>query len=748
LSAFSLGGEAGVEVDKISDLFDVSLPKLLSKLSALVTAGIIEEDSKGDISVQPALLRYNLLKDKVLNSPMMLKNVLKKISTVEIETQKYELIQAVRVGAEVSPRELYDLLQEIKNDENLVSFAWLGKDYSEYLISINPDCVSVIGEAALYNTPEKTLPLLFKLLNEQRTDSSAVYKIIEEWLLSFKRQDVIIRREIFIEQAGNWLRAGGNSEVIEPLTAKILSVAWDNTEADPGLGRTITISSGLLPTSVINKIPNIWKGLLELFTQGLITQPFFLFDAITEMNNSRRGLYLSSEAATVNVKKFREKFLKELVDLLPDNNDDGFKRNLSADLDRYNIFHKLKVSEDFLVLYPVDNLKENEDYDQLEKKGLAEVGLMVERWVDKDPQEYAKRLREHILSAKKAKISWPDRSQQFCHALSHKIQNPEAWTRAISDNQHESYIYEPFLRSLISKKDANWERVVHENLKIDSPYRIVTITSLIQLEDLSDSLWASVKKAMIENDAKWLVNRFHQIPENNAKRILQHPNALIAGAFACSQWDIFTKKLIYENLRDDWEKAILSHKDRNHSIKEILKFESEIAVTWIMSNLGDEWVKFEILELMKIGVSKLNFDQRKKLLAVIPFTNGNKELLKYIIGKDVELYKILLSAEVDEYIKEAPLEGILSDGWEKMASLALDMGMSEESVIHGTRLKFYSWSGNESDYWQTRINNYDQFTKSKDSRISKIAENLKKYANHYFEKALVRKKNEELYGRD
>lgn len=746
LSIFSLGGEAGVEIDKVSEVLDIPFAKLLSKLSALVTAGIIEEDLKGNISVQPALLRYNLIKDKVLNSPMMMKNIFKSISIVDIETHKYEIIQAVRVGAKLSPHELYSLLQELKNDENLISFAWLGRDYCEYLISKNPECINVIGEAALYNTPEKALPLLFKAINEQDPNSPGIYKFIEGWLLNFKRQDVIKRREIFIEQSKSWLKTGGNPEVIEVLTTKILSVAWDNTEADPGLGRTITISSGLLPVNVISKIPNIWKGLLELFTQKLITHPAFLFDAITEMNNSRRGLFLSSDSLNARIKKFREKFLKDLVDVASSYDDEGFKRNLAAALDRYNIYHKLKISEDFLVLYPTDNLRESEDYYELEKKGAVEVDLMVERWIGKDPLKCVKQIREYILSAKKAKINWPDRTHQFCYALASKIQNPAAWANAILECQHDPYFYEPFFKKLITNKDAGWEKVVHENLKESSPFRIVAITSLIQLEDLSDTLWCEVEKSMLESDAKWLGNRFQPIPEVNAKRVLQHPNAIIAAAFACSQWDILTKKIKFESLREDWEKAILGQKGRNHTIKEILKHEPGIALKWIISNLSKDRIEYEILELMKIGISKLNVDQRKKLLEVVPFTVGRKELLKYIIGKDVELYKILLSAEIDEYIKEAPLEGLLSDGWENMAITALNMGMSEEAIINGTRLKHYSWSGNESEYWKTRINNYDKFTKGTDPRVSRVANSLKKYAQHYFEKALARKTKEEIYG--
>lgn len=754
LSILSLGGESGIDLDKVSEITGESTLNLMIRISKLVNAGIIEENRLGALSIQPALLRYNLIKEKFLNNPNIFQSLLS-LPVANVEAQKFELIQAVRVGAKVLPHDLFNLVQGIKEEETFQAFAWLGKEFCNYLLVQNPQIIQSIGEAALFYSPERALPLLFNEAAVQEYSSPnppKAYKLIEEWMAKWSevtRIDIFKRRECFIEQARKYLQAGGKSEVIEILSPNILGILWNNVELDPGIGRKLLMTSGIMPMAFIHKIPTLWERLVELYTMGLIPYPLFLLDAIIKMNDIRREHLGISENLFKTIENYRERFLKNLLSVTYRYDDNGFKRRLINELDRYGIFHKLKTSDDFHALYPPDDLEES-NYQAREDKSKIEVGLLVDKWVNYDPVQYCKILKQLINNAKLAKLNWPDRSTYFCNELAKRVKDPKKWAISMTENQIDPRLYEPFLSRVISGRSQGWEDVVINNLDKDSPYRIVAFSQIIYSNDISDPLWFKIEESLNERDSRWLSQYFgfYEVPEKNARRLLTHNNNVVRGAFACNLWGWSDKRLKNENLRDLWEKAIIGFKERNHILKEILKIESELAIKWILANLNGSWIEYETLELMKIGISNLKFDQKKKLLNHIPLISKNKEVISAIVGKNIELYEILLSSNADEYAKTSPLEGHLSQDWEKMANLALDSNISEDSIFEGTILKNYGWSGNGVDYWKTRTNNYEQYINNSDPRITRIAERLLDYSQSKKIGAMSLQRNEEVFGRE
>ncbi len=754
LSILALGGESGVELEKISELLKKPVLDLMSQLSSLQNAGIIEETSKNIISVQPKILRFNLIKHQFFSGKISLPlqsfiNIPK-----NADDFKFELTQAIRVGGNTTPENLYRLIDGTTSKDVLEAYGWLGKDFAKYLIEVRPGDILSFSDPALFYLPEIALPLILSQAQLQDFNSTNLpvgYKEVELWLSEqpdTARVNTIGRRDCFIVEAKKWLKSGGNPSVIEQLTSYLLGFSWESHETDPGKGLTVTFSYGLMPMTLINKLPTFWKGILEFYTEGLITNPIFLLNSLSELSSSSRGMLQVPDNIKKVVRGYKEKFLNDIVSVTPNVSDEGFKRILIERLERSKINHSLKLSEEFQALYPIENWG-LDDYKIKEAEAQKRVEVLADKWSLKDPDESMKLLHQMMGSAKRADISWPDYSLFFGNLLAQRVVIPFDWAKAAIKYDVHERIYESFLSEVIKKKENRWEEHLKATLHKESKYRISILTQLIFAEGVSDETWGLVNEFLVKEDGFWLDHLWpsKNIPIENVKRVLSHPKSEIRGAFACGIWHRLEKKLTYPGLRKEWESAILDIRKPTHDLKEILKSEPALAMDWTIANLSNEWISFEVRDTVKHCVKGLDFEGRKALLQKIPFVTKNRDIIKLVIGKDPDLYKILIDSEADEYVKVSPLEGHLSDEWEIMAKMALDSGIGVESVFEGTFQKSYTWSGSRNSLWKSRLDSYKAYTNSKDKRIVRIAEELQSYAQRKLDQVTREEFYEEVFGR-
>jgi hypothetical protein len=761
LSIIALGGEEGIDLTLLSKTLNEPILKIKKLLSSLASAGVITEHKEGFISVTPDLLRFNLIKEKFFEESPRLNTELFESIPKNRNTLYEGLVGAERVGAKIGAYKLYSLISNSSSDEVMKSFAFLGEQYSSLLLKERPELISSIPEPCLRNCPDTALPLLFKEASKReysrRNNTTPFpYKVISEWLLEFDalttegnqltKKDILYRRHLFLTKAKKWLQEGKDSNVIENLIPNVLAISWSSTEQEPGLGRTISLKSGLLPVTVIRKIPSFWKDVLKLYKDGLTKNPLHLLTSIDELTHHRRGPVKMPEDFRFELKTMKEKFLKDLCLIAKDCEDDGFKRRLSNKLDLLKIPHSIIVSEDFHILYPPDT----ERYELEDEKAKEEVEKLAKIYSEKSSEKICKRFKEITTKAKEANLTWPDRSRFLCFELAKLVDNPLDWCLSLTEFDLEPGYLEPFFVKMLNLKPESWDKFVKAVLDHNSRYRTNALIQLFFTEGIDDEMWHLIENSIVDDDSKWISEflTFNNYPTENAKRMLNHPLASIRGAFACSMWERREKRPKNNELKELWEQAILDFQQPTRVLKEILISEPNLSFKWITKNaLSERRFGYEKEQLIISALSKLTIEQRSKLLKKVPFSVDNKSLICSIIKKDFDLYNILVKSDADDYVKSAPLEGLISEDWLRMAIIAFDSGLNEEEIFYGTLLNHFGWSGSEADYWKGRLENYNTYTNYHDDRIAKVSNRLYQYAHSCWERAQDRQKREEVYGR-
>ena len=117
----------------------------------------------------------------------------------------------------------------------------------------------------------------------------------------------------------------------------------------------------------------------------------------------------------------------------------------------------------------------------------------------------------------------------------------------------------------------------------------------------------------------------------------------------------------------------------------------------------------------------------------MPRTSSVAELVRSLVGRDMELFLHLLAREELERVRLDPLrldvgsglhaENVVHDfdeGWQKMAVAAMEKDFSEEDIFCATQSGGYSWSGPMSSMFAARLAPFEKLLNHKNVRLQKV----------------------------
>src|SRR5690606_3047412 len=99
------------------------------------------------------------------------------------------------------------------------------------------------------------------------------------------------------------------------------------------------------------------------------------------------------------------------------------------------------------------------------------------------------------------------------------------------------------------------------------------------------------------------------------------------------------------SVRQDWEQAILRASGEEWPLKDILVEEPTLAFDWLRRRIADEDNLWRIDETMAGVMQVLGQADRREILRVIPENLYPPDVLKQLIGSDLQLFQELLGTE-------------------------------------------------------------------------------------------------------
>jgi len=752
LSAFSVGGDAGMSMSAVARVLDLNLVDVRQTVVKLATGGVIREIDQHYLSVRPAALRHVLVRDVFFTGATSLPIEPLLAQAPSLPQAARTLIGARAVGADIRQELLVGVLEEARSEDAWKAYAWLGRDETIWTLRNHPEKTVAIARPALHQAPETIIPLLLEAaVGDQRPLHSTPehpLRLIEDWIHAGRpgTGQGFERREVLLQSAQDWLISGDDVNVGLRAFRSVLSPKFEYHTTDPGMGDKLTIHYGYPSMDEILAVQSLWSKVLE----AIKTIEVVDWEPIRSMTEAwaypgRVNVKVSLETSR-KMHSFAGQMLRDIVSLAEDR--PGVLHWTSQIAEHLDVQIEIPLDPAFETLYPVEDV---EDWKAAKEQQVSAVHELANAWSKLDPVQVIERIVSIEHEAQSTGVKWPRWTPLLCVELAGDTMSPNAWIRAMIDADAAGDLVTPFLRRAVEIEEPGWIELAFACLERPT-LRWVTISLVLTLSDPPENLLAGVLQEM--DGYAQLVETLclrNKIPEHLVGRLLRHEDAAIANAAAQGEWRADPRGTVRDSLRSDWREVVKNSVDNDYWFSEILKSDPLLAYDWLQNRISKE--SFELYRYeraVKAAVSTLDVDARRRILRQIPATYEFEELVDYLIGGNLDLYCDLLSDERLKPFHLVPLSGYPEGVWVEKARLALDAGYSIEEVAYAVRHFPHmelAWVGKESDRWADWIERFDRLCSHEDERIRKVGEVGRATVEERRDHALKQERNEAIYGK-
>ena len=759
LGAFSLAGDAGCTIETVASYLGRPIGEVSRILTELSVAGVIREGHERNISIWPAAFRWVLIRQVFFGGPGSLdyQNLFSEVA--DKESALIALLGARSRGASIP--ELETLLEQNQSTQLWSLYAELGVQETKYVLARHPELTTDIASISLLHVPEQAIPsLLSAAVGDDRTLHNSLdhpLRKIEDWMA--EREEYAgprsERRSILMDGVKAWcLKQNGHGDQTEIFRTALRALtvvftpAWKFGETDPGRGRLFTFSTGIPGEIEMEAIQDLWSA-EKAFVQEIAVAS----EAWTELLQLVRewDSYLGIDASD-EIVELRRNFARKMVrDLAAWSSElPGVQHTLGEIADSLDISVPLNLESEFEILFPQESLKGFRDQ---EEEWVAKAAELATSWSKLNPSVVATKVAQAQRQADVAHINYPRLVPNVSMVVAKTATDPSKWAKEFIDKDAPADAVQPFLEQVAKDVPGDVETLLKHCLQLDR-YRWLAISILTTMESPPPELFALATEQS---------GNFQQLVEVNCLRGLVPPETLralltasddrTAIAAVVGAWNADRKDRNELPCREEWESAVLRSakveefaNSNGYWIGEILKSEPPLAHRWLIELLTSEhpFLHYEQKEIAKKATSSLDKDQRIALLGKMKPDPVARELAKYIVGDDLDVYRALLQQEALSKLQLEPLEGLPSEVWVSKAIAALDAGYTVDDIIGATQPGSYTWSGSLSEMWVGWRNAYGAFQNHTDRRIAKVAKQGVEMTDKIIERERERERLEEL----
>ena len=752
LGCFSIGGDAGMSLEAVARLVGRNALEVRRIVEQLSAAGVLDVSRENRISVNPFRLRQALVRDLFLKPPLVdLTPYLSEVPDFAATTRV--LIEAKLMGGTLSDETLRTRLQQLAGTYEQSAFeeyAHLGKPEAEWVLDNYPGKLKPVASAALAASPEKTLSLLLDsaaVAHDERSSqgwslrTEDVMPEIKSWILGAKPNDdeVSERRKLLAASLEKWFAANKNPFVGVQAAKLVLSIKHEATSTPPGEAMTMTFHFGVVVQGQLSRIAALWPKILPILHEALPIQGgeiASIFHEWVHPNHPGKGTPPEYELET---RGYARQMMTDLLEAYTGKW--TFHRHLYNYADKLGLLAKVKLDPIAQVLYPPRDFS---DWEKEQTRGIAAADALVLELKDKDPSTVANVLAPIATQAEAANISFPSWGRHVCWRIAEATDNPAVWIQALSESDAPAHLIEPFLEKTAAKHASDAQiGVLLLSAKADS-----------QALGISLVLKHCLPEAPLWQQASPLFKNFtgliegcvlrKEVSNKNLKVLLKHKEPKVAGAVAASLWGVGDDTRIPDDVFADWKQVIVRHVDeeKEHVLEKVFPKYPDIASEWIEWRLDGIRTETRMFyfglrydRALSAAIRVLTREQRRALIDKIPRSSAVAQLARSLVGRDMELFRHLLSREELEDVRLDPLrldlgsdlqaDNVVQDideGWQQMAIAAIEQGFSEQEIVSATQGGGSSWSGPMSSMFAAKAAPFENLLQHSDARLRRIGQ--------------------------
>ncbi len=764
LAAFSLGGDRGMGMEAVRDFLGLSRLELRHVAAGLAAGGVLSEVDKDTLAVWPRPLRSSLIRTVFfppLGQPRHpYQELIEKAPSLGRAVEA--LIAAKSIGAEIPAEELRHLVAGAESLRAWNGLAQLSEQDARWVLENYPGDIVNVGRSSLRQAPE---PAVRALLERAPSATRPIHsnpdhpmRILSDWVreLHISPVHMVQRRRVLARASKRYVLAGGKLSVGVHGICLALTPALESGSLDPAVGRTFTISSGLLPLEQLREIEEVWKEVRDSISA--IDAPSWehvkamLWEWIYPAYSAR-----VSEVPVEVGKAMQAVAAQVLQDLAPlAQGSPGLTVGFQDLATRIDLELPLGADPDFESLYPYEEFKDSQEWHAWEARQHVAIKELVESWKEEPPLEIAQKVVGYEGEAKRIGRNWPRNTPSLCRELAAVVAEPERWLNALLQEEAPADLLEPFLRAIRDRQGSNTEQILARCLQSDQ-YVWLAAELILQFAEMPPDLLQQVleKVASFPSLIETLCLR-GQVPVENLRALLDHSNWEVALSAAVGEWNSDPKETVREEVAESWRNAILRSKPGEHSgmrywLGEIFGGDKDLAFDWLrirlQEGIEDRFFLAEEGPFSK-AASVLDENQRILLLKDLVGRKIPSSLVSMLVDKNPRVYRELLQLKELYRFHREPLSGVLDEAWTELAMLALESGQGAYSIARAASyvVGFEASWGPLSSFWSQRKEDFARLEEDPRAEIREIAHHGRQIAQGEIEEAKARERLEEIHG--
>ena len=772
LAPFALGGNAGVKQDLVATSLGVAPLNLYRNLANVAAAGVVRERSDRAISVEPESLRWSIVKRVFFEGPVTL-DINPILSIVENREDALQTLIGVRYRGATIP-ELEHWLDEANSSDLWSAYASLGSVEARYILRRHPGLIQEIAQSALSSAPETAIPMLLERVSDKddatrnattdrlaqvRTDSPLDQ--LKTWAkaISSEGEHVLERRLAIVRATISWGKERGHERPAIRALCIALLPGLDYSVPDPGIGNKISHVSRMLRDDELLALTEHWPAVLEV-VKGTTHVPWTdLFDLVEAWLVPQTSFFppVKFDKPTDKIlRNFAAAMLRELSECSRQH--PGVQHQIGQLASRLDISIDLKLCPVFEVLCPSESIG-SRDWESQHREWSDATSELADNWKARPVDDTASLLRWFEDEADLAGIDHPRLSHLFCTHLMDRVPDPKTVADALIRDALPSALVAPFVHRAAVEDSPGWHTLAQRCLT-EEEYRWTAVETVLKHPAPSrELLTEAVSKAAEMPDLQgFLMSSCRSIPEATITEMLTSNDSRVAVATAVG-YSLAFRGVIPGSLGTAWRRAIfrsardmVSGQSSGHWIEDILSKDSGLAVDWLVSNLtgSDSSYRWTTLRSAKKVVGSLGLAQRRIVLARVDAVGASyviTEVMKPLIGGDLDLYGQLLKSKSLEPHHLDPLNGDPGNEWRAMALAALESGYATQDVVDATLGRGRFWFGPESEMWKGRRLGFQALVNDPDDGIAEIGRVGVHDTSEWENAALVRERETAVEGR-
>ena len=762
LAPFALGGAAGVRQTAVSQLLGRALFDVSSDLAKLSAAGVIRERANGAISVEPDPMRWTIVKRVFYDGPAALDVV----PFLEVVEERQDALHTL-IGARSRGAAIFDLerrLEETDSPRLWAMYAWLGAAEARYTLERHPAFIHEIAQPALLNAPETAIPLLLARMVDDRgrsgeSTTEGFIDHLKKWIkgTSSDGEHVIERRLALVrETVAWWMRTRNGVPAVRALCVALMP-GFDYSVLDPGIGKTVSYWSEMLGDSDLRAIVELWPAVLNVVRESEHVPWRELFELVRAWLIPQASFFPPVKFGDTTDRILRNSASTMLEGMAAvSRRHPGVQHRIDEIARHFKIEIESTLHPEFEVLCPSESF-DSQDWERQHRLRYDAIAELADNWRSRSLEDVASFLKWCEYEADLVGIDHPRLSPAFCAHLAERVSDPVTAAEVLVNHALPSALVTPFFRKAAANRHSGWACIARRCLDADEYRWIAVETVLTQREAPSDLFAGALCRAAdmphLEDFIRFSRN---EIPEVVTNAMLHSNVTRIAVATAVGYW-LDRERQVPEWLCAAWRQAILrsarggaSGRSNDYWIGEILSQDRDLAADWLVSNLTVEspsrWMTHD---LAKTAAKSLGHEQRQNILARLGTADAVialPEVIKLLVGGDLDLYRQLVDSEPLKEHHLDPLEGSLDATWREIVLMALDRGYSVQDVLHATLRRIRSWVGPASPMWAGERRGFEALLNDANKGIAAVGRAGIEYTSMREQEATIRETAEAVEG--